>query len=111
MSREFGSDASGYFHQQMQNAADDCLDGRDKLTKLWGAFFKEFYDVAYAISTSEAGDSGPDFPILETIKKLPALKDKFNQIENYCSVFDDVAQKAIRDYLEQHKTKKPVVKK
>ncbi len=59
MSREFGSYETGYFHYQMSNATSDCLGGSDELTRLWGKFFAEFEPIAYAIASSEAGDSGP----------------------------------------------------
>ncbi len=106
MSREFGSCDSGYFHYQMQNAASDCLAGCDELTRLWGSFFKEFEDVAYAIASSEAGDSGPDFPILETMRKLESIRKAIRDIEWYLKPFDLIATKAVEQYIKEQ-AKKP----
>jgi hypothetical protein len=39
--------------------------------------------VAKAISYSEAGDSGPDHPVRETLMQLPELKQRLADIESY----------------------------
>ena len=96
MSREFGSYSSGYFHSQMQTAADDCKAGRDPLTQLWGEFLDEFAAVAYDIASSEACDSGPDAPIIETIQRMPSLKRKLNAIEMFVEPYKRVADEAVR---------------
>jgi hypothetical protein len=101
MSREFGSDMSGYFHTQIQFAADDCESGNDELTRLWGEWFREFYHIAYAIASSEACDSGPDFPIYETIQAMPKLKKIMKCIENYTMPYQDVMRRAVREKLQE----------
>ena len=101
MSREFGSYSAGYFHYQMETAAEDCKSGNDELTRLWGEFFEEFKHIAYAIASSEAGDSGADFPIYETMRNLPSIKDKIAKIEEYIQPFEAVAKRAIRDKIEK----------
>lgn len=103
MSREFGSYSGGYFHTQMQYAADDCLSGKDEITRLWGKFFDEFKEIAYAIASSEASDSSADYPIFETIKRIDTIKKRIEEIENYCYVFDQVAKKAVQNYIEENK--------
>lgn len=45
MSREFGSYVNGYFHSQMEQAAEDCKNGDYPLTKVWGNFLKEFSEA------------------------------------------------------------------
>lgn len=104
MSREFGEYYSGgYFHDKISYAAEDCKEGRDQLTRLWGEFLEEFKDVAYQISNSEAADSGPDAPISETIMKMPALKRKLDAIEGFILPYQRVAQEAVRKALEKTK--------
>lgn len=100
MSREFGSYHAGYFHYQMETAADDCLSGHDELTRLWGAFLREFAHVAYAIASSEANDSGPDYPIFETMERLPELKRRLAAIEAYTAPYRAVAEAAVRRHIE-----------
>ncbi len=87
MSREFGSYCNGYFHDQIRYAADDCLRGRDDLTRLWGRFIEDFTGIAYQIASSEAGDSEPDATIIQTILDLPRLRDRLVDIENFCKPF------------------------
>lgn len=101
MSREFGSCCSGYLHSQMLYAAEDCKGGRDELTRLWGSFLEEFYPVAYEICSSEAFDSGPDAPIMETIRRLPALQERMRAIEAYVTLFARVAEEAVREALKE----------
>ena len=103
MSREFGSYENGYFHQQIQQGAKDCLEGNDELTRLWGKFLEEFYEVAYAISTSEAGDSGPYRPIIENLNRMTALQDRLDDIKSFLEIFDDVAKRAVSEYIDSQK--------
>jgi hypothetical protein len=101
MSREFGSHNAGYFHQQIESAAEDCLKGKDDLTKLWGEFLKEFSHVAYAISTSEACDSGPDYPIIETIRRWEGLAQRFHRVAEYIHPFHKVMEEAIASKIKR----------
>jgi len=103
MSREFGSYMSGYFHSQIDYAAEDLAEGRSELTRLWGKWFREFYPVAYAIANFEAADSGLYDPIMATIKALPALKKAMVAIEEYIEPFDDVIEMAIREKVKDIK--------
>lgn len=103
MSGEFGSCLSGYFELQIDVAADDCLEGDDELTRLWGGFFKELIPVARAIAYSEAGDSGREYPIMENLRQMKNLKDKLSAIEAYLEPFRRVADDAVRDYIESKK--------
>ncbi len=103
MSREFGDTIGGFFHNKIGYAADDCQTGRDKLTQLWGEFLREFEEVAYAISTSEACDSGPDYPIFETLERLPALERKLANVKSYVEPYRRVAEEAVRKALKEKK--------
>lgn len=100
MSREFGEYSSGYFHQKIAGCADDCGGSRHELTKLWGEFLREFYDVAYAISSHEACDSGAAYPIMESVEKLPVLRKKLDQISSFLRPYQDVMEEAVRKKTE-----------
>lgn len=103
MSGEFGSYCNGYFHTQMEQGADDCLERRNEITRLWGAFLKEFAVVARSISWCEACDSGPDDPIRATIQQKQALQKKLNDVFDYVRTFEDVANAAVREALRKEK--------
>lgn len=96
---------NGYFHQRIDQCADDALAGQDEITKLWGAFLKEFSHIAYAIASSEACDSGVEYPIMETIERSKALYEKLDAIRSYTRPFQDCMNKAVREYIENKKTK------
>lgn len=106
MSREFGTYNSGYFHDKIRDCANDCREGRDPLTKLWGEFLDEFYDVAYAISTSEACDSGPYDPILVNLNKLKTLQGKFDRIQLFLEDYKKVAYEAVRIHIDIQRKQK-----
>ena len=100
MSREFGSYDSGYFHTQMENAASDLANGSDELSRIWAGFFQEFQHIAYAIASSEACDSGEDYPILETIQRMEALKRQLGRVEEFVKPYRAVAAAAVRQALK-----------
>jgi len=101
MSREFGEHGGGYFHTKIQNAAEDCRGGQDTLTQLWGKFLEEFAGVAYQIANSEAGDSGPYAPIIETINRLPELQRRLVAVQSYVEPFKLCMQEAVRKAAER----------
>ena len=102
MSREFGEHSGGFFHQKIQGAAEDCLyESKNELTKLYGQFLVDFYEIAYKISSFEAYDSGFEAPITETIQRLPALKKRLQDIEDYIKPYKDVAEAAVRQLAKK----------
>ncbi len=103
MSREFGSYGNGYFDTQMEYAADDLAGGRDELSRVWAGFFQEFRHVAYAIASSEAHDSGPDYPIFETIQRIDALKESLRRVEQFVQPYRMVAREAVSQALKDKK--------
>lgn len=105
MSREFGSCHPGYFHTQMENAASDLAGGDDALSAVWALWFQAFSPVAYQIANSEAGDSGPEAPILATITALPALRAALDAVEAHVRVYDNVAKVAVRNAVEKDAAK------
>lgn len=100
MSGEFGSYNEGYFHSQMEYAADDCLGGSYEITKKWGEFLNEFRDVATAISWAEACDTGESHAIIESMKKIELLEQKLRDIKQYLRPFKDVAEKLTQKSIE-----------
>jgi hypothetical protein len=92
-------DGKRHFALLMEGVAMDCLNGRDELTRLWGAFFLEFTDIARAIGRSES-DGGMEYPIREMIRCRDALRGRFSEIENYVEPFARVAEEAVREAIE-----------
>ena len=97
MSREFGEGPGGFFHNKIQDAAEDCRGGDCEITKKWGRFLEEFYNLAWHISTAEACDSSEASLIVESIKAIPLLKSKMEDIEKYLGKYEAVIEKAIRE--------------
>lgn len=102
MSREFGDyGGCGYFHTKIESAANDCQEGRLKLTRLWGKWLESFYDIAYAISSGEADDSGEHEVILTTLFTLPKLELIMQEIKDYLAPFEDVIDHVVAESIEQ----------
>jgi hypothetical protein len=92
-------DGKRHFALLMEGVAADCLNGRDELTRLWGAFFLEFTNVARAIGYSES-DGGMEYPIREMIRSRDALRSRFCEIESYIEPYARVAEEAVREAIE-----------
>ena len=107
MSRSFGVwGASGFFHQKILNAADDLKDGAEaEISKQYIPLLEELYEIAYTISAVEDGDSGEYAAILESMRRIPRLKEILTDIEIYLEPFRGVAEKAVRDHIEKEKSK------
>lgn len=101
MSGEFGSYYQGYFHDQMQRAAEDCADGDCEITRLWGRVLAAFGPVAYDIANAEAGDSGEYAPIITSIKQMDAIKAALWEVKNYLYPFEQVMWRAVLDETEK----------
>lgn len=97
MSGEFGSYSSGYFDTQISYAIEDLAGGRDALSREWSKFFHAFLPIAHAICRSEACDSGPSYPIMETIGQMPRLKQVLDDIDKHVRVYKEVADAAVRE--------------
>jgi hypothetical protein len=83
--------------------ADDCLEGREEITRKWGALVRELYPVFRAICRAEAYDTGVYAPIWESMTALPRILERLQEIENYLEPYRDVVQEAIRKYEQEHK--------
>ena len=101
MSGEFGQYAQGYFHTQMEYAAEDLEDARSEIAKKWGVFFREFVPVAKAISWNEACDSGEDAPIFETLERMDRLQEALNDIKQTLQPYRDCMRRAVREECEK----------
>jgi hypothetical protein len=105
MSREFGDCIGGYFHDKISNAAEDATNGRLEITRKWGEFLKVFYEVAYAISSAEACDSGEYDPIMVSIAKIPALQREMAMISYYLITYENVMEEAVRKHIRDEAAK------
>ena len=108
MSREFGSYCNGYFHSQIEYAAEDCENGDCEITRLWGKVLRSMTDVAYAISSAEANDSGEWFPIKQSIEDMASVQDAINDVGAYLTRFRDLIDAALRDALKKEREEKAI---
>jgi hypothetical protein len=67
---------------------------------LWGEFLEEFTPIAFAIASSEACDSGPDYPILENLKRMAALQACLSEVSKYLLPYQQVAEEAVRQTVQ-----------
>lgn len=95
MSREFGSYCSGYLHTQIAQAADDCRQGSNEITKLYAPVFDRLYKIIYSICNLEACDSGAYDPIMKSIEELPKLREELDKIDEYLQPYKDVMREAV----------------
>ncbi len=97
MSREFGDELmSGFMHQKIEYAAEDCKHGRYELTHKLGDVLKSLSDIAYSVSSAEAGDAIEGDAIINAIKELKSLKASVQRLEDYLKPYDDVMKSTIR---------------
>ena len=102
MSREFGDCVGGYFHQKIGSALNDLMDeSKNELHRQFIPLFKELYEIAYVISSVEAADSGQYRSIIETINRLPKMREELNRIEESLRPYKDVMEEAIRQKTEE----------
>ena len=108
MSREFGEyNGGGYFHHKIGGALNDLIDDAQyDLHKQFIPFFRELYEIAYAISSVEASDSSLSRTITEMINRLPKLKEEITILERSIQPYKDVAEDAIRKMTDAAKESK-----
>jgi hypothetical protein len=94
MSREFGY-GSTFFHQKIADAGDDCQSGSDPLTKAWGKVIDALRDVAWSISSVEAGDAGASDLKIESVKALRGVREALYGIEALTSEVVDVQKDTV----------------
>lgn len=82
MSREFGNTTDIYFHDKIKYAAEDCADDiNHSITKMWGKFLEIFYEVAYDVSTYEAGDALIQHTIQDQLDSIEKMRKQLDKIE------------------------------
>lgn len=100
MSREFGDNGyheHGFFHHRVQQLVNTLEnEAREDFHKEFIPLFQELYEIAFAISSVEAGDSGLYRSIIETINRLPRLKQVLAKLEDEVRPYQDVAEEAVR---------------
>ena len=103
MSREFGEyGGGGYFHDKMRAALEDLQDcAREDFHKKFIPLFEELYDLAYAISSVEACDSGIDRSIFQALESLPKMKKTLNEIQEDLTAYRRVAEAAVRKAVDE----------
>ena len=105
MSREFGEGPGGFFHDKIRNALEDLRHEADfELHKEFVPLLESLYEIAYAISSAEAYDSGIDRTISTTLQELPKMKKFIAEMEKSLRPYQDVADQAVRDYIESEKS-------
>ena len=97
VSREFGSEP--FFHQKIANAADDCRSGSDPLTLAWGGVIEAMRDVAWSISSVEAGDAGSPSLGIESVKALRKVRDALCRVEILTSYVVDVQRETVNGII------------
>jgi len=101
MSGEFGEYGNcGYFDTKIKSAAEDCEHGNSKLTKLWGKLLEDMIDVSHSISWYEACDSSYYNVIMETIKVIPRIRKRLDDIENEVEIYERIIEDVVRERLE-----------
>jgi len=97
VSREFGDNGSGFMHERVRSAAEDCLEPTvgGQVTPLLGQILLELYPIAYAVAGQEAFDVGPETPVFEAIEALPHLKAAVAALEEHVRPYRDVARRAV----------------
>lgn len=85
MSREFGDYISGYMHDKVSYAADDCAIGHEPLTRAFGRLLRVLADVAYDIASIEAGDSSPPCDTDSWRQHYPRVIDAINKLNAICA--------------------------
>jgi len=84
MSYEFGNYFGGYFHHKIASAKEDLeIEATMELHKKLIPLFDSLYEISFAISAVEAGDSGEERSIQSLAKNLPLMRKQIENIESY----------------------------
>lgn len=100
MSGEFGDHTSGYFHQKVASAADDCTGSDHATTIAIGVFLAALTEPARAVAYHEAGDSGADYPVRAFWEAMiPALRSALWGFETITRAVDRAMVDAVAAVL------------
>ena len=98
MSREFGEHGSGFFHEKLYSCLEDLkFEAKEDFHQKFIPLYRELYEIAYAISSVEAGDSCIDRSIFETMNRLPAIKDIVKDLEDTVYPYRRIAEEAVKN--------------
>jgi hypothetical protein len=101
MSYEFGNYVGGYFHNKIYSAKEDLeQEAKFELHKKLIPFFNMLYEVSFAISAVEAGDSGEDRAVFAMLDNVPLMIQELENLDQELQVFREVAKEAVRRQLE-----------
>lgn len=101
MSREFGDyGGCGYFHSKIQSARDDAEDGRTNGAKIMAAILKPLAEMAYAVASEEACDSGEDFVVSRFAEQEPELRSALSALAGFVEPAKDYAAEILAKHLQ-----------
>lgn len=103
MSREFGENPGGFFHTKIDNAKHDLIEESNNAFHLkFVPLLSELYELAYAISSVEAGDSCDDRSVFQAMESVPKMIKILKEIdETELSKYRRVAEEAVRHYKKK----------
>ena len=111
MSREFGEYDGGYFHTKLQRCCEDAEAGRTDGAKVIAALLNPLADMAYAVSSEEACDSGPDGTVQTFAESAPALRSAMHALEAFTEPARDYAASVLAGVIRPFVTLMPTASK
>jgi hypothetical protein len=100
MSREFGNEYGGFFHQKIANALDDAKGGRSRGAALMAALLEPLADLAYAVSSEEACDSSESRVVEAAFDAEPKLRQAMYALDAFIDPAKKLAIKVLADSIE-----------
>jgi len=103
MSREFGEAVGGFFHDKLRYAVEDAEGGKSPYTKVIGEVLVPLAEMAWQVSSVEAGDASEEAVISSILQHLPGLKRAVQHLEYavqaHRNLADAAAYRAVRKFL------------
>lgn len=103
MSREFGDTIGGFFHDKLRYAVEDAESGTLTYTRAVGKVLQPLAEIAWHVSSVEAGDSSTEAVVSSILQHLPELRlavDALAQsVYSHQRVADDAAYQAVKQFL------------
>jgi len=101
MSREFGDECGGFFHEKISHALDDAKGGRTDGAKLMESILLPLAEIAYEVSSEEAGDSGSESVVEAISGAIDRLETALQAMRWYVQPSRKMAAKAIAATLKK----------
>lgn len=99
MSREFGSECGGFFHNKLQGALEDASGGTSNGAKLMAAILAPLANIAYDVSSEEAGDASESGVIDSVHENLEAIERAVSGLQHFIAPARELAAKVLADTL------------